>query len=295
MPWLKPFLNTDITDGPIRSFSNSPQKGHFPVKLSIKDLRKEYFSGTRADFLALDGLDLDVAEGEFVSVLGPSGCGKSTLLEIIAGLQEPSSGVIAIDGLASEKRRSHLAIVFQQYGLFPWLTVQKNIEYGLKIRGIAKKTRNEISRQHIEMVNLNGFEKFYPHELSGGMQQRVALARALANSPDILLLDEPFAALDAQTRENCQRELLNLWKQTGVTIVFVTHDVSEAIFLSDRVVVMSRCPGAVKESIPIEISRPRDFRVRLEEGFRKTELYVRLLISENGKAVAPPEKARLHG
>ncbi|MBI5589445.1 MAG: ABC transporter ATP-binding protein [Deltaproteobacteria bacterium] len=264
------------------------------MKLTIKDLRKEYINGARENFVALDSLNLEVAAGEFVSVLGPSGCGKSTLLEIIAGLQARSSGEISIDGLAIEKRQSHLAIVFQQYGLFPWLTVQKNIEYGLKIRGIARKTRNEISRQHIEMVNLNGFEKFYPHELSGGMQQRVALARALANSPDILLLDEPFAALDAQTREICQRELLNLWKQTGVTIVFVTHDVGEAIFLSDRVVVMSKCPGAIKDLIPIEIERPRDFKVRLGESFRKTELHVRLLLSENGKKTLDPESECRH-
>ena len=145
------------------------------------------------------------------------------------------------------------------------------------------------------MVNLGGFAKFYPHELSGGMQQRVALARALANNPDILLLDEPFAALDAQTREMCQRELLNLWKQTGVTIIFVTHDVGEAIFLSDRVIVMSKNPGTIKESIPIDIARPRDFHVRLAEGFRKTELHVRLLISENGAMVAIPGKEGQHG
>lgn len=252
------------------------------MKLTIKKLRKEYINGARDNHVVLDDLNLEVAEGEFVSVLGPSGCGKSTLLEIIAGLQDRCSGEISIDGLAIEKIPTKPGIVFQHYGLFPWLTVQKNIEFGLSIRGIDRKTRNGIAREHIEMVNLNGFEKHYPHELSGGMQQRVALARALANSPDILLLDEPFAALDAQTRERCQRELLNLWQQTGVTIIFVTHDVGEAIFLSDRVVVLSKEPGAVKELIPIAIARPRDFSVRLEEGFRKTEMHVRLLIAENG-------------
>ena len=270
------------------------EPGPQPVKLTITNLRKEYINGARENLVVLDKLNLAVKDGEFISVLGPSGCGKSTLLEIIAGLQTRSSGDIAIDGLAIEKTRTKPAIVFQHYGLFPWLTVQKNIEYGLKIRGIDRKTRNTISQKHIAMVNLNGFETFYPHELSGGMQQRVALARALANSPDILLLDEPFAALDAQTREMCQRELLNLWQQTGVTIIFVTHDVGEAIFLSDRVIVMAKNPGRIKESIAIEIARPRDFRVRLEEGFRKTELHVRLLIAENGKIAAPAEEERLH-
>ncbi len=265
------------------------------MKLSIKNLRKEHINGGRDNFVVLDNVNLEVGDGEFVSVLGPSGCGKSTLLEMIAGLQAPSGGEITIDGLPIEKNRTKPAIVFQHYGLFPWLTVQKNIEYGLKIRGIDRKTRNKITNEHIEMVNLNGFAKFYPHELSGGMQQRVALARALANNPDILLLDEPFAALDAQTREMCQRELLNLWKQTRVTIIFVTHDVGEAIFLSDRVMVMSKNPGAIKESISIGIARPRDFRIRLEEGFRKTELHVRLLVAENGTVITAPEKVTQHG
>jgi len=276
-------------------FHKAVKEDPLKVKLCINNLRKEYAGGARDTFVALDKLNLQVAEGEFVSVLGPSGCGKSTLLEIIAGLQKRSSGEMSIDNLPIEKSRTKPAIVFQHYGLFPWLTVQKNIEYGLKIRGIDRKTRNKIACQHIEMVNLNGFAKFYPHELSGGMQQRVALARALANNPDILLLDEPFAALDAQTREMCQRELLNLWKQTGVTIIFVTHDVGEAIFLSDRVIVMSKNPGAIKESILINIARPRDFRVRLEEEFRKTELHVRLLISENCAMVATPGKEMQHG
>ncbi|SLM31886.1 conserved hypothetical protein [Desulfamplus magnetovallimortis] len=257
------------------------------MKLAIRNLRKEYNSDNRGTFVALDRLDLEVAEREFVSILGPSGCGKSTLLEIIAGLQEQTSGDIITDGCPiikdSNKAQNVVkktAIVFQHYGLFPWLTVQKNIEYGLKIRGIESKKRHEMAMHHIEMVNLQGFEKFYPHELSGGMQQRVALARALVNSPDLLLLDEPFAALDAQTREICQRELLKLWQRMKITIIFVTHDVGEAIFLSDKVVVMSKEPGRVREIIPIDMPRPRDFSVRLKEEFRKTEMSVRLMISE---------------
>ena len=250
------------------------------MKLVIKNLRKAYTADNRGTFVALDGVNLDVEEGEFISVLGPSGCGKSTLLEIIAGLQMQTDGEITTNGLAIEKVCKKPAIVFQHYGLFPWLTVQKNIEYGLKIRGIERKTRSRMALRHIEMMNLDGFEKFYPHELSGGMQQRVALARALVSSPDILLLDEPFAALDAQTREMCQRELLNLWRQMGITVVFVTHDVGEAIFLSDRVVVMSKDPGRIREIIPIDMPRPRDFAVRLEDAFRRTEMHVRLMIAE---------------
>lgn len=249
------------------------------MKLAIRNLSKTYTSDTRGTFVALDGVNLDVKQGEFLSVLGPSGCGKSTLLEIVAGLQEKTCGEITTNGQPIETISNKPAIVFQHYGLFPWLSVQKNIEYGLKLRGI-KKTRNQTALHHIEMLNLDGFETFYPHELSGGMQQRVALARALVNSPDILLLDEPFAALDAQTREICQRELLNLWRRMGITIIFVTHDVGEALFLSDRVVVMSKDPGRVREIFPVDISRPRDFSVRLEERFRKMEMQVRLMISD---------------
>jgi NitT/TauT family transport system ATP-binding protein len=253
------------------------------MELEIKGLQKAFTNRTRKDLLVLDGVDLKVASGEFVSIVGPSGCGKSTLLEIIAGLQHKTDGDITIDGLPIDRCQSNRAIVFQQYGLFPWLTVQKNIEYGLKVRGINRKTRNQVSREQIAMLGLSGFQRFYPHELSGGMQQRVALARALANRPDILLLDEPFAALDAQTREICQRELLNLWKQTGVTILFVTHDVSEAIFLSDKVLVMSKSPGAVKALFQIDLQRPRDSMIRLGAKFREMEYQVRILLSDENE------------
>jgi len=252
-----------------------------PEKLSVKDLCMVYRNDTRENLTVLNKLNLSVKAGEFLSVLGPSGCGKSTLLEIIAGLQPASSGEVVIDGQPLTRFRSKLAIVFQHYGLFPWLTVQKNIEYGLKLRGIGRRTRTATAREYIDMINLHGFETFYPHELSGGMQQRVALARALATSPDILLLDEPFAALDSQTREMCQRELLKIWKQTGVTVIFVTHDVGEAIFLSDRIIVMKKNPGTVRQSIPIELKRPREFQVRIEEEFRQIELLVRQLISQS--------------
>jgi NitT/TauT family transport system ATP-binding protein len=181
----------------IDSFAAMPEA--LPSKLAISNLGRTFRNGTGDNLVVLDRLNLTVAAGEFLSVLGPSGCGKSTLLEVIAGLQGASHGEITIDGKPLDKSPRKPAIVFQHYGLFPWLTVQKNIEYGLKIRGIDKKARNDIACRHIAMVNLDGFERFYPHELSGGMQQRVALARALATNPDILLLDEPFAALDALT------------------------------------------------------------------------------------------------
>jgi NitT/TauT family transport system ATP-binding protein len=257
------------------------------MKLEIKDLRKTFTNDRREDLPVLDGVDLEAASGEFISIVGPSGCGKSTLLEIIVGLQHKTGGQIMIDGLPLEKSPSSRAIVFQQYALFPWLTIQKNIEYGLKIKGIARRERSAASRKYIEMLGLSGFEKYYPHELSGGMQQRVALARALAVSPDILLLDEPFAALDAQTREVCQRELLSLWEQTGVTVLFVTHDVTEAIFLADRVVVMSKPPGVFKDMVRIDLGRPRDFMIRLGEEFRELEYRVRTRLSDNGSAASP--------
>lgn len=253
------------------------------MRLQIKELTKAFSGNGKESLLALDKVDLQVLSGEFLSIAGPSGCGKSTLLEIIAGLQEKTGGEIYIDGVPFEKTSSNCAIVFQHYGLFPWLTVQKNVEYGLKIRGIAKRERGRISRTFIERVRLSGFEKYYPHELSGGMQQRVALARALAYEPDILLLDEPFAALDTQTRENCQKELLALWQDTGVTIVFVTHDVGEALFLSDRVAVMSRTPGTVREILDIDLPRPRDLDVRGEPSFWEMERHVRKLISDNDR------------
>jgi NitT/TauT family transport system ATP-binding protein len=282
-------VNTAISQN-----SNFARRIRLP-KLSLCNLRKEYINGAGHNLVVLDKLNLSVQEGEFISILGPSGCGKSTLLEIIAGLQSVSDGEITINGIALDKTHSKPAIVFQHYGLFPWLTVQRNIEYGLKIRGVDRRTRVSAVKKHIAMVNLDGFEKFYPHELSGGMQQRVALARALATNPDILLLDEPFAALDAQTREMCQRELLHLWQQTGVTIIFVTHDVGEAIYLSDRVIVMSKEPGNIRESILINLDRPRDLKVRMEEEFRMVEFLIRRLIAETGTEPNHTLKLELNG
>lgn len=251
------------------------------MKVEIRDLCKEFRNNRRGSLLALDRVDMEVGSREFVSIVGSSGCGKTTLLEIIAGLQEKTGGEILIDGTLIEKSPANRAIVFQQYALFPWLTVQKNIEYGPRIRGIHRKERIRICRKYIDVVGLNGFEKYYPHELSGGMQQRVALARALANDPDILLLDEPFAALDAQTRESCQQELLELWQQTDITVIFVTHDIGEAIFLSDRVFVMSSHPGTISACVEVELGRPRHLSVRLDPSFRMKEAKIRMLLKDD--------------
>ena len=237
----------------------------------------------------LDDINFAFSSGEFVSLVGPSGCGKTTLIEIIAGLQSQTRGQILLDHAPVQGNNANCAVVFQQYGLFPWLTVQKNIEYGLKIRRVDKKERRRVSGTFIHLVGLEGFEKFYPHQLSGGMQQRVALARALAVSPDILLLDEPFAALDAQTREFCQKELLTLWQRTGVTVLFVTHDVGEALFLSDRVLVMSSKPGAIRTSLEVDFPRPRGFDIRIEDRFRKMELKIRRLLRD-ASAHSPVEE-----
>ena len=249
------------------------------MDVSIKGLCKSFSQNGQGTRQILDGVELEVGSGEFVSVLGPSGCGKTTLIEIIAGLQPPDQGEITIGGLHLEKSPANRAIVFQQYALFPWLTVMGNIEYGLRIRGVGKQKRHGICRRFIALVGLEGFEGHYPHELSGGMQQRVALARSLATEPDLLLLDEPFAALDSQTREECQAELLRIWRDTGVTIIFVTHDVGEAIFLADRLVVMTSQPTRVSKEFAVDMPRPRHLGLKLEQSFRDLEFQARELLA----------------
>ncbi|WP_300455088.1 ABC transporter ATP-binding protein [Desulfobacula sp.] len=248
------------------------------MEMNVQNLKKVVNNSKLGSMTILADLNIRITAGEFVSVVGPSGCGKTTLLEIVAGLQEKTEGNIMIDNIPIDKSCANRAIVFQQYGLFPWLTVKKNIEYGPKIRGVSRAQRRHISRIYIEMVGLEGFETHYPHELSGGMQQRVALARAMANKPDILLLDEPFSALDAQTRENCQLELLALWRKTHVTVLFVTHDIGEALYLSDRVFVMSAHPGTIQACIPVDLERPRIPSVRMTSSFYQKEKLIRNMI-----------------
>ena len=210
------------------------------------------------EFEAIRHLDLTVRQGEFLAIVGPSGCGKSTFLDMVAGLAQPSSGEIFIDGKLITGPALDRGIVMQGYALFPWRTVRKNVEFGLEIKKVPKKDRKEISQRYIELVGLANFEDRYPHELSGGMKQRVAIARALAYDPEVLLMDEPFAAVDAQTREVLQEELLRIWEKTKKTIIFVTHGIDEAVFLADRVAVMTAHPGTIKEIVNINLPRPRD-------------------------------------
>ncbi|WP_051684931.1 ABC transporter ATP-binding protein [Clostridium sp. KNHs205] len=209
------------------------------------------------EFLALKDFSLSVKEGEFIAVVGPSGCGKSTLLDIVAGLTKPKSGNINIGGKRVTGPALDRGFVMQGYALFPWRTVLKNVEFGLELKHIPKRLRAGIAKQYISLVGLEQFEDRYPYELSGGMKQRVAIARALAYDPEVLLMDEPFAAVDAQTRENLQDELIRIVDKTNKTVIFVTHSIDEAVLLADRVVVMTCNPGSVKEIIPINLPKPR--------------------------------------
>ncbi|MEE1752934.1 ABC transporter ATP-binding protein [Streptomyces sp. SP18CS02] len=217
----------------------------FPVKDGGKGRRQP------GEFTALDGVDLRIEAGEFVVVVGPSGCGKSTLLDLLGGLTPVTQGRVLLDGRPVTGPGVDRGIVFQQYALLPWRTAQGNVEFGLEATGVPRRERAERARAHLDLVGLSGFENRHPHELSGGMRQRVAIARSLAYDPDVLLMDEPFAALDAQTRESLQDELLRIWQRTGKTIVFITHGIEEAVHLGQRVAVMTSRPGRIKEVVPI--------------------------------------------
>jgi NitT/TauT family transport system ATP-binding protein len=216
---------------------------------------------------ALSPVSLDVADNDFITILGPSGCGKSTLLRIVAGLDRPSTGTVRLDGAAVTDPGADRGMVFQSYTLFPWLTVEQNIAFGLRERGMPPDERAAIARRYIEQVGLVGFERHWPRQLSGGMQQRTAIARALANDPKILLLDEPFGALDNQTRSLMQELLLGIWERDRKTVLFVTHDIEEAIFLGSRVVVMSARPGRIKTDIAVDLPHPRAYTVKTTPAF----------------------------
>ncbi len=232
-------------------------------KLLVQQVSKTYRSGNKnREVEALAGIDLEVEEGEFFSIVGPSGCGKSTLLYIIGGFIPPSTGKILVNEEEVTAPGIDRGIVFQEFALFPWKTVLQNICFGLEQRGIGKSERLAIAEKYVEMTSLRGMENLYPKELSGGMKQRVAIARTLACDPDILLMDEPFGSLDAQTRVFMQDELLRIWDETRKTVLFVTHSIEEAVHLSDRVAVFSHRPGRIKEILPIDIPRPR---IREEE------------------------------
>ncbi len=203
---------------------------------------------------ALQDIDLDVRAGEFLVIVGPSGCGKSTLLDLLGGLATPTSGRILVDGAPVTGPGLDRGVVFQQYALLPWRTAQGNVEFGLEAKGVARRERRDKAREYLDLVGLAGFHDRYPHELSGGMKQRVAIARSLAFDPDVLLMDEPFAALDAQTRDGLQDELLRIWEKTGKTIVFITHGIEEAVYLGQRVAVMTSRPGRIKAVVDIGLT-----------------------------------------
>ncbi|MCM0649968.1 ABC transporter ATP-binding protein [Clostridium swellfunianum] len=243
------------------------------IKVKIENVKKIY-NGRNGEMVALNGVSLDIADNEFVCVIGPSGCGKSTLLNIIAGLDTATSGDIYVDGKVVEGPGPERGVVFQQYALFPWLTVRKNVEFGLKLKGIKKEEADKITNKYLKMVDLEDFADSYPKELSGGMKQRVAIARAYAMNPEVLLMDEPFGALDAQTRTQLQSELLKAWENERKTCFFITHDVDEAIILAQRVVIMSARPGRVKEVVNIDIPYPRTQETKMTKEFLELKNYI---------------------
>lgn len=228
------------------------------VKLALRSVSKTFATGSRNGSVhALDGITLDVREGEFVCLVGPSGCGKSTLLNLIAGLEKPSAGEVLMDGRPIDGPGPERMVLFQEAALFPWLNVVHNVEFGLKQKGVPRRARRETALHYLDLVHLGRFAKAYVHELSGGMKQRVAIARALAADPEVLLMDEPFAALDAQTRDVLHAELQELWAATRKTVVFITHNVREAVCLGDRVAVLTYRPGRLKAQFGVGLPRPR--------------------------------------
>jgi NitT/TauT family transport system ATP-binding protein len=230
---------------------------HGVPKVSLQGISLSYKTNDGSQLLALDNINLKVKVGEFLCIVGPSGCGKSTLLHLIAGLNQASLGNVLIDDKIVQGTDTDRILIFQELGLFPWLTVGKNIEFGMRMKGVSKAEREEKTQHYLRLVHLSPFKDSYTHQLSGGMRQRVALARALATEPDVLLMDEPFAALDAQTRDLLHDELERIWVETDRTIIFVTHNVREAVRLGDRVALMTFRPGRVKREYLIDLPRPR--------------------------------------
>ena len=236
------------------------------AKISIQGITK-IFPGKRGEIVALEDLSLDVREGEFLVIVGASGCGKTTLLNLIAGFEKPTQGRITLDGAPVVGITPECGMIFQQYALFPWKTVQENVEFGLKMKRVPKKERRERAGRFIDIVGLKGFEKSYPHHLSGGMKQRVSIARSLANNPKVMLLDEPFAALDAMTRQVLQEQLVRIYEKHRKTIILITHSIDEALLLSSRIVVMTARPGRVAQDLVNDLPYPRRADVQLSSRF----------------------------
>jgi ABC-type nitrate/sulfonate/bicarbonate transport system ATPase subunit len=249
--------------------------------IEIIGLTHQYVGTDGQLITAVKDISLSVTDGRFMSIVGPSGCGKTTLLNIVAGFIATSSGSVLIDGKAISGPGPDRGVVFQSYALFDWLTVRENIEFGPRMAGVKARERSQRADTFLSMVGLRKFANRYPYELSGGMRQRVAIARALANDPEILLMDEPFASLDAQTRELMQEELLKIWEATGKTILFITHSVDEAIYLSTDVAVMSYRPGRIKQMFPVALPYPRaDYSIRTDERFLQLKVAITELVRE---------------
>jgi NitT/TauT family transport system ATP-binding protein len=252
-------------------------------RLQIDNLRKE-FKSRRQAIAALDAASLTLADNEFVSIVGTSGCGKSTLLSIVAGLQDPTSGTVLVDGRPVAGPARDRGVVFQTYTLFPWLSARGNVEFALRGHGMGARERRDVAREHLKLVGLEDFEDARPSQLSGGMKQRVAIARALSYRPAILLMDEPFGALDALTRQLMQELLTSVWEQHRLTVLFVTHDVEEAVFISDRVAVMTNRPGRIKKEVVVDLPRPRSYDMLSSPEF--SELYGEVLESIREETLA---------
>ncbi|KQU89743.1 sulfonate ABC transporter ATP-binding protein [Variovorax sp. Root318D1] len=258
---------------------NTPRKGH----VQIRDVSVRF--GTKGQTTeAASRVSLEVKPGEFVSIIGPSGCGKSTLLNIVAGFLKPSEGEALLDGKPIGGPGADRGVVFQQYSLFPWMTVRRNVEFGLKMQGLGRTQRESAARTLLGMTGLLSFENHYPDQLSGGMKQRVGIVRALATSPQVMLMDEPFGALDSQTRAVMQEILTNMWQQLQLSVLFITHDIEEAIFLSEKVYVMTARPGRIKAEVPIPLPRPRTPEMTASPTFQALVRQLKALIREESLA-----------
>lgn len=240
----------------------------YDYEIEISGVTQE-FEKKDGKFLALDTVNLNVEQNEFICVVGPSGCGKTTLLNIIAGLCKPTTGTVKVRGELVTGPGKGKGVVFQQYALYPWLTVEKNVEFGMRMKGVPKAERAEIAKKYIDLVGLSKFAKAYPKELSGGMKQRVAIARAYATAPEVMLMDEPFGALDAQTRAQLQENLLKTWERERKTCFFITHDVEEAVLLATKIIIMSAGPGHITEIVPVTLPYPRTQQTKLTSEFNE--------------------------
>lgn len=271
-------LSTPTLATPLFPAANADRAAPATGHIRVEQLRVVFGRGANAT-LAVDDASIEVKPGEFVSIIGPSGCGKSTLLNVVAGFVAPTAGRSTVDGKSTDKPGADRGMVFQQYSLFPWLTVRKNVEFGLRQQGLPATRREQMARTLLGLAGLLAFENHYPDQLSGGMRQRVGIVRALATSPQVLLMDEPFGALDAQTRQVMQQILTNMWQRFKLSVLFITHDIDECIYLSDRVYVMTARPGRIKAEIPIDLPRPRTPDIAFTPEFLALKQQLRALIS----------------